>query len=205
MKRIMLSTITVLFFTVFFTANVVGTTPAMQNDMKKVVVVYSEKNVAIEGKDIFLSYYDEATLAWINIKDKTDATGTITFLVPGTSTGASCIFTFALTEANIRKSFEMRIPAETVFGGQDSISLKIGKGKKFYYIENSGAPMQWMPTPIEGLKVEENLSNINILKYNWGTQEASDIKRMSFANGGTKPVGTGDIFLAGSVINIILK
>ena len=200
----MLTTLTVLFFTVFFTTNTVGNTPATQNDLKKIVVVYSEKNVPIEGKEILLGYYDEITLACVILKDKTDSAGTITFSVPGNATGASYIFTFAFSETNIMKGYAMRIPSETLFGGQDSISLNLGKGKK-WYIENSGAPMQWMNFPVAGTKVEDNKENVNILKYNWGTQEAADIKRMSFENGGTKPISAGDVFLEGSVIFITIK
>jgi hypothetical protein len=174
------------------------------NNMKKVVVTYLEKKLKIEDKEIIMHYYDEVTLSNVTIKEKTNSSGEVTFSLPGRADGASYVFAFTLTEGDLKQAFAMRIPPDTLYGGQDSILVILGKEKRSY-IKNSGAPIQWMNFPIVGSKIEDNKTDINILKYNWATQEGENIKRMGFVNGGMKPISVQDIFLEYSLINIILN
>ncbi len=167
---------------------------------KKVVIFYTEKNIKLEGKEIIFSYYDEKTLLRKMVKERTKSGGVISFLIPASENGASAIFSIAFAEKNIKKAMAFRIPAESMNGGQDSISINIVKEKKCTIL-NSWAPMQLINFPEDGSTINFNQSNINILKYDENTQQASDIVRLSMQNGGTKPIGTGDILLEGSLLN----
>jgi hypothetical protein len=203
MKHVLLA-LTVILITQFNPLKGNDMNSKDKSDLKTVIVVYSEKGTKVDGKEILMVYYDEETLSKVILKDTTNSDGAAIYSVPGNDLKASCIFTFAFTEKGINKCIAMRIPAESNYGGQDSITINIGKGK-MWYIQNSEAPIQWMNFPNDGSKVEEIKSDINILKYDWGTQNASDIKKMSFVNGGYKGIGVGDIFMPGSCIFVTLK
>jgi hypothetical protein len=200
MKKVFLTSLAVIYVSIFYLATAVDDT----KNSKKIVVTYMEKKQNIEGKEIFMHYYDEVSLSYKILKDSTNSTGEVTFSIPGRTDGASYIFTFSFSSGKLKEGFPIRIPPDSLYGGQDTISIILGKEKK-YYVNNSGAPMQWMPFPTVGSPIEVNKADINILKYNWATQEASDIKHLAFVNGGTKPVSIEDIFLEGSVIYITIK
>jgi hypothetical protein len=204
MKNLIFAALAVIYITLFYTAMASENSALINNNMKKIVVTYLERNLKIEGKEIVLGYYDEVTLTHVILKEKTNTSGEVTYSVPSRENGASYIFTFAFSEENIKKGFAMRIPSDSLYGGQDSIFLTLGKEKK-WYIKNLGAPIQWMNLPIKGSQIGNDKFDVNILKYNWATQEASEIKRMGFVNGGMKSIGVEDIFLEGSIIYIVIK
>ena len=204
MKKVFYTALVVLLTTLFDTAMAADNPSLMKSSPKKVVFTYSEKNVKIDGKEIVLGYYDEVTLTYVVLKEKTNSSGKVSFSVPSCEDGSSYIFTFAFAEENLKKSMSIRIPSDSLYGGQDSISLSLEKGKKWYVLKNSGAPMQWMAYPNERSKINNIKSNINILKYNWATSEASDVKQMGFVGGNFKPIGVRDIFLEGSIIDICM-
>jgi len=114
----MLTTLTGIFITVFLFAGAKTATLMNNSNMKKIVVVYSEKNVKIEGKEIILSYYDEKTLSRVTKNEKTNSSGTISFLIPGSNNGASSIFSIALSEKEINKTRAFRIPSESIYGAR---------------------------------------------------------------------------------------
>ncbi len=202
MKKVYLTAFVLMLTTVIYKTMAGDNTSLIKNNMKKVVFTYLEKNLKIEGKEIVLGYYDEATLTYVVLKEKTNSAGKVAFSVPGCEDGASYVFTFAFAEENLKKSMYLRIPSDSLYGGQDSICLSLEKGKKWNVIKNSGAPMQWMSYQNEGSQIKNNKSEVNILKYNWATSEASDAKKMIIVGGNIKPIGVRDIFLEGSIIDI---
>jgi hypothetical protein len=116
MKHILL-TLTVILITQFNPLKGNDMNSKDTSDLKTVVVVYSEKGAKVNGKEILLVYYNEATLSKVILKGTTNSDGTAIYTVPGNDSKASYIFTFALTEKGINKCIAMQIPSESNYGG----------------------------------------------------------------------------------------
>jgi hypothetical protein len=118
---------------------------------KQVNIVYVEDKLTIANKEIFLAYYDEATLKKIIKSAITDVNGVVSFLIPSSENGASVPFYFAFKETDFAKhKFALRIPSTTTYnkGGEDTVTLTVDK--KFYFKFHD--PIQLINFPQEGAK-----------------------------------------------------
>ncbi len=194
--------ITVLIANLFHQSIAMNKTLMIQNHLKKIVVVYLENDLKIEGKEIVFGYYDEKTLTRIIKKLKTNSLGEISILIPNSDHGASSIFSFALDEKSLIRSKAFRIPPDSIYGGQDSVQITISYEKKSV-IKNNWAPLQYLIFPDDGTEIDINQSNIYVIEYDEINHSASNIKRMGFINGQKKIVGKEDIFLEGSLLFLI--
>lgn len=176
----------------------------INRSMKKVVVILQEKNHKLINKEILMNYYDEDLLSYNIIKGTTNSGGEVAFSIPGLTNGASFSYSLAFTNENLKGGMAFRIPPANLYGGQDSITLNLVKDKE-WHIENSGAPIQWVNFADKRSRTGDSKTDINILKYNWNTQEASNSVQLAIVNGRIKNIGVGDIFLQGSIINVSIK
>jgi tetratricopeptide (TPR) repeat protein len=174
-----------------------------KNHMKKIVVIYSEKEVKTAGRSIAIKYYDEKKLSQVIDMGVTNSTGTIVFMIPASNNGASSIFSLVINENDFRNAKAFRIPSFNIKGGQDSVLININKEKK-YLIQNSWASLQWVSFPDNGVKINITQSNILILKFNETTLKGT-IERLSFDEHGNirNTVKIEDVFLEGSLFYIM--
>ena len=98
---------------------------------KQIKLIYIKANKPTAGQEIWLSYYDENTKTWVTNSATTDQAGTVIFSVPEGAAGESFTFTYAYTEADVKKhtsqimagqSMGMRIPPDF---SQKSLTLKL--------------------------------------------------------------------------------
>jgi hypothetical protein len=118
---------------------------------KQINIVYVEDKMPIANKEIFLAYYDEATLKKIIKTAITDVNGVVSFLIPSSENGASVPFYFGYKETDFAKhKFALRIPSTTTYnkGGEDTITLTVDK--KYYFKFHD--PIQLINFPQEGAK-----------------------------------------------------
>jgi hypothetical protein len=116
---------------------------------KQIKLIYVEGDKPVQGKELWLSYLDKNTKAWVTRNKTTDKDGIATFGVPGGKSGESSTFTFALSESEVEKSVEeikkgvrpgLRIPPDANLSG---ITLEVDN--KLHIRVAEGSVQLWGP------------------------------------------------------------
>ncbi len=125
-----------------------SSTPISQGG-KYIKLIYVEGSSPVQGKEIWLSYYDEKTAAWVTQKDTSGKDGMVIFEIPSGKSGESSTFTFALSESEVKKFTDeimsgtrtgIRIPPDT---NQSSLTIQLDSNLKITITE--GSIQMWRP------------------------------------------------------------